>query len=50
MFWNKKGTAVLLMTSVEVDKTGGSYYGKQTLHFITPRGETSMVQLSNIPV
>ncbi|CAH1403403.1 unnamed protein product [Nezara viridula] len=45
MYWNKKGTGVLLMTSVEVDKSGSSYYGKQTLHFITPKGENSIVQL-----
>lgn len=46
VYWNKKSTAALLMTSVEVDKSGSSYYGKQTLHFITPKGETSIVQLS----
>lgn len=45
MFWNKKCTGVLLMTSTEVDKTGSSYYGKQTLHFISTKGETSMVLL-----
>lgn len=45
MYWNKKGTGVLLMTSVEVDKSGSSYYGKQTLHFITPKGDNSIVQL-----
>uniref|UniRef100_A0A023F2J8 Eukaryotic translation initiation factor 2A n=2 Tax=Triatoma infestans TaxID=30076 RepID=A0A023F2J8_TRIIF len=45
-YWNKKGTGVLLMTTVEVDKTGSSYYGKQTLHFLSTKGETSIVQLS----
>lgn len=34
------------MTTLEVDKTGSSYYGKQTLHFLSTKGETSIVQLS----
>lgn len=46
MFWNKRGTGVLLMTSTEVDKSGSSYYGKQALHFISTKGETAMVLLS----
>lgn len=46
MFWNKKGTGVLLQTAVEVDKTGNSYYGNQTLHFLSIKGDTSLVQLS----
>lgn len=33
------------MTSTEVDKTGSSYYGKQTLHFIPTKGEPAMVLL-----
>lgn len=45
-FWNNKGTSVLLMTSMEVDKTGASYYGKQTLHYLSTKGETAMVVLS----
>ncbi|KAF5307014.1 hypothetical protein FQR65_LT18486 [Abscondita terminalis] len=28
-YWHTKGTHVLLLTMTEVDKTGGSYYGKQ---------------------
>ncbi|XP_071440614.1 eukaryotic translation initiation factor 2A [Hetaerina americana] len=46
MFWNSKGTNVLLMTSMEVDKTGASYYGKQALHSLSTKGETAMVMLS----
>ncbi|KAJ4428106.1 hypothetical protein ANN_24120 [Periplaneta americana] len=46
MFWNKRGSGVLLMTSTEVDKSGSSYYGKQALHFISTKGETAMVLLS----
>lgn len=47
MYWNRKGTGVLLLTSMEVDKTGSSYYGgKQSLHFLSVKGETAMVLLS----
>lgn len=45
-YWNPKGTCVLLLTLTEVDKTGGSYYGKQGLHFIGVKGETALVTLS----
>ncbi|XP_066251277.1 eukaryotic translation initiation factor 2A [Euwallacea similis] len=44
--WNSKGNNALLLTSTEVDKTGGSYYGKQGLHFIGLNGQTSMVTMS----
>ncbi|KAL1132216.1 hypothetical protein AAG570_010173 [Ranatra chinensis] len=46
MMWNMKGNGVLLLTTLEVDKTGTSYYGKHTLHFISIKGETAIVQLS----
>ncbi|XP_077265912.1 eukaryotic translation initiation factor 2A isoform X2 [Temnothorax americanus] len=46
MYWNQCGTNVLLMTNMEVDKTGASYYGKQTLHHLNTKGETAMVMLS----
>lgn len=45
MFWSNRGTEVLLMTSTDVDKTGSSYYGKQTLHFVSTKGETAMIVL-----
>ncbi|KAL6104877.1 eif2a [Pungitius sinensis] len=45
MQWNKKGSAVLVTSSTEVDKSGASYYGEQTLHFLSVSGETSLVQL-----
>lgn len=38
-------TAVLVTASVEVDKTGASYYGEQTLHYLATNGETAVVQL-----
>lgn len=46
MLWNKKGTAVLVTASTEVDKTGASYYGEQTLHYIATNGENAVVQLA----
>ena len=33
--WNRPGTVVLLLTQSEVDKTGGSYYGKQQLNYMS---------------
>ncbi|XP_046907870.1 eukaryotic translation initiation factor 2A isoform X3 [Hypomesus transpacificus] len=42
----KKATAVLVTASTEVDKTGASYYGEQTLHYLAVNGETAAVQLS----
>ncbi|XP_012262464.2 eukaryotic translation initiation factor 2A [Athalia rosae] len=45
IYWNNRGTNVLLMTSTEVDKTGASYYGKQTLHYLDTKGQTTMVML-----
>lgn len=46
--WNSKGNNALLLTSTEVDKTGGSYYGKQGLHFMGLNGQTNMITLSKI--
>lgn len=43
--WNKIGTAALIVTSTEVDQTGGSYYGEQGLHFIATNGESNVVAL-----
>ncbi|KAK5868128.1 hypothetical protein PBY51_009170 [Eleginops maclovinus] len=45
MRWNKKASAVLVTASTEVDKSGASYYGEQTLHFLSVSGETALVQL-----
>lgn len=45
MQWNNKGSAVLVTASTEVDKSGASYYGEQTLHFLSAAGETAVVQL-----
>lgn len=46
MTWNKQGTAVLVSTQTEVDKTGQSYYGETNLHFLSVKGGISVnVQL-----
>ncbi|XP_015126780.1 eukaryotic translation initiation factor 2A [Diachasma alloeum] len=45
--WNQKGTSALILTSMDVDKTGSSYYGKQALHYVSVSGETAMVTLSD---
>jgi len=44
--WNNPGSGVLLLVQAEVDKTGASYYGKQQLHYMNTKGDTSMVSLS----
>ncbi|XP_054011348.1 eukaryotic translation initiation factor 2A [Hylaeus anthracinus] len=44
IYWNNLGTNALLMTSTEVDKA--SYYGKQTLHYLSTKGETALVMLN----
>lgn len=36
----------MLLTSTEVDKTGASYYGKSTLHYMASNGNTAMVTFS----
>ena len=46
IMWNKRGNSVLVMTTMDVDKTGASYYGKQSLHYLDTRGETAFVALS----
>lgn len=46
MYWNNKGTNVLLLASTEVDKSGASYYGKQSLHFLSTKGDTAIVLLN----
>ncbi|CAK9813891.1 Eukaryotic translation initiation factor 2A [Anthophora quadrimaculata] len=47
IYWNNQGTNVLLMTSTEVDDTNASYYGRQTLHYLSTKGETAIVTLKN---
>merc|ERR1711936_1109602 len=44
--WNRPGNTVLLLTQADVDKTGGSYYGKQQLNYMSVKGESGMVGLA----
>lgn len=44
--WNAKGTSALILTTMDVDKTGSSYYGKQSLHYLSVSGDTAVVTLS----
>ena len=37
------GTALLILTSLEVDASGASYYGEQSLHYMDVTGESSLV-------
>lgn len=35
LFWNRKGSALLIQTIVDVDQSGRSYYGENNLFFIS---------------
>lgn len=50
MMWNKKGTGCLILTSMDVDSTGVSYYGKQALHFLATGGDSYSVPLSKLNI
>lgn len=41
--WNIQCSAVLLLTTAEVDKSGASYYGEQGLFFLSTRGDSMRV-------
>ncbi|KAJ9086562.1 hypothetical protein DSO57_1002689 [Entomophthora muscae] len=38
MTWNELGTALLVLTQTEVDKTGKSYYGESNLYYLAVAG------------
>lgn len=46
ILWNKTGTCLLILASTEVDKSGASYYGNQSLHFMSVKGSSCSVPLS----
>lgn len=46
MKWNPKGSAVLVLTSTDADKSGASYYGEQQLYLLSTNGDSSFVQLA----
>ncbi|XP_048005469.1 eukaryotic translation initiation factor 2A isoform X2 [Leguminivora glycinivorella] len=37
-YWNRRGTNIFTLTQTDVDKTGGSYYGKQSLSYGDVKG------------
>ena len=39
------GSGLLVLTTVDVDKSGASYYGEQGLHYLSVRGDGNMVHL-----
>ena len=39
------GSGLLVMTTVDVDKSGASYYGEQGLHYLSVRGDGNIVHL-----
>ncbi|XP_013167113.1 PREDICTED: eukaryotic translation initiation factor 2A-like [Papilio xuthus] len=45
-YWNRRGTNVFTMTQTDVDKTGGSYYGRQTLSYGDIKGNAGNVGFS----
>ncbi|KAL0895564.1 hypothetical protein ABMA27_011665 [Loxostege sticticalis] len=44
--WNRRGTNVFVMTQTDVDKTGGSYYGKQSLSHGDVKGNSGNMSFS----
>ena len=44
------GSAVLVTTTTDMDKTGASYYGEQGLHYLSTRGDGNMVQLGRLVI
>jgi len=45
MIWNNKATALVILVSSDQDTTGTSYYGEQSLHFMSVQGESNLVHL-----
>ncbi|XP_063834256.1 eukaryotic translation initiation factor 2A [Ostrinia nubilalis] len=44
--WNRRGTNIFVMTQTDVDKTGGSYYGKQSLSHGDVKGNSGNMSFS----
>ena len=39
------GSGVLVVAATDVDKSGASYYGEQSLHYLSVQGDGNMVPL-----
>lgn len=46
MLWNKRASGMILMTIMDVDSTGASYYGKQSLYYLNTKGDACAISLS----
>ncbi|GBN40451.1 Eukaryotic translation initiation factor 2A [Araneus ventricosus] len=44
-YWNKTGKDCIFLTSVDVDKSGMSYYGELNLYYASVKGETAKIKL-----
>lgn len=40
------GTALLVVTATDVDKSGASYYGEQGLYYLSAKGDGNIIPLS----
>ncbi|GFQ65019.1 eukaryotic translation initiation factor 2A [Trichonephila clavata] len=45
-YWNKTGKDCIFLTSVDVDKSGMSYYGELNLYYASVKGETAKIVLA----
>ncbi|XP_071035620.1 eukaryotic translation initiation factor 2A [Parasteatoda tepidariorum] len=44
-YWNKTGKDCIFLTSVDVDKSGASYYGELNLYYASVKGDTAKLTL-----
>lgn len=44
-YWNKTGKDCIFLTSVDVDKSGASYYGELSLYYVSVKGDTAKIGL-----
>lgn len=44
--WSPSGKSMLLLCQADVDQSGKSYYGEQSLHFLNVKGESYLIKLS----
>ncbi|GFT38829.1 eukaryotic translation initiation factor 2A [Nephila pilipes] len=45
-YWNKTGKDCIFLTSVDVDKSGMSYYGELNLYYASVKGDTAKIKLA----
>lgn len=42
------GKDCIFLTSVDVDKTGASYYGELNLYYVSVKGDTAKIKTGNL--